>query len=312
VEAVDRFREATLALRDAVDDERLVLPFEDEQERRNWMYWPAPRQGVPFSDLTSDQQQLAYGVVAAVLSLPAYAKVTAIIGLEEVLREMELGGRGRRRPDGLPRDPSKYFSTLFGDVAGDGPWGWRFVGHHVSVHVTVVDGEVASTPLFLGANPAEVNHGDRVVLRPLAEEEDTARALLEALPAEQRRPAVIDDRAPDDILTFNSPRVEVELDGGIAVADVAGEARAIADALIDLHVNRVKLPVPADTSDLHFAWAGSPDRGRHHYYRLAGPRFLVEYDNTQNDANHAHSVWRDPGNDFGDDLLRRHLAQDHS
>jgi hypothetical protein len=312
VEAVDRFREATLALRDAVDDERLVLPFEDEQERRNWMYWPAPRQGVPFSDLTSDQQQLAYGVVAAVLSLPAYAKVTAIIGLEEVLREMELGGRGRRRPDGLPRDPSKYFSTLFGDVAGDGPWGWRFEGHHVSVHVTVVDGEVASTPLFLGANPAEVNHGDRVVLRPLAEEEDTARALLEALPAEQRRRAVIDDRAPDDILTFNSPRVEVELDGGIAVADVAGEARAIADALIDLHVNRVKLPVPADTSDLHFAWAGSPDRGRHHYYRLAGPRFLVEYDNTQNDANHAHSVWRDPANDFGDDLLRRHLAQDHS
>ena len=103
-EAVDRFREAALALRDAVDDARLVLPFEDEQERRNWMYWPAPRQGVPFSDLTSDQQQLAFGVVAAVLTLPTYAKVTTIIGLEEVLREMELGGRGRRRPDGLPRD----------------------------------------------------------------------------------------------------------------------------------------------------------------------------------------------------------------
>jgi len=310
VEGIDRLREAVLALRLAVDDERLVLPF-DEQERRNWMYWPAPRQGVPFSDLTSDEQQLAFGVVAAVLSLPAYAKVTTIIGLEEILRELELGGMKRRRPDNLPRDPTKYFTTLFGDAGGDGPWGWRFEGHHVSVHVTVVDGSVASTPCFLGSNPAQVVHRDRVVLRPLAEEEDTARALLESLPDDQRRQALIDDRAPDDIVTFNSPRVEVELDGGVALADMSGTARTIADALIDMHVDRVKFPVHVDVSDVHFAWAGSPERGKHHYYRLAGERFLVEYDNTQNDANHAHSVWRDPANDFGDDLLRRHLAEDH-
>jgi hypothetical protein len=311
VEGVDRLREAALALRAAVDDERLVLPFDDEQERRNWMYWPATRQGVAFSDLTSEQQQLAYGVVAAVLSLPAYAKVTTIIGLEEVLREMELGGRGRRRPDGLPRDPTKYYTTLFGDPAGDGPWGWRFEGHHVSLHVTVVDGEVASTPCFFGSNPAEVRHGDRVILRPLAEEEDTARALIESLSDPHRRRALIDDRAPDDILTFNSPRVEADLEGGVAVEDLTGESRAIVDALVDLHVDRVTLPVEIDTRGLHFAWAGSPERCRHHYYRLAGPRFLIEYDNTQNEANHAHSVWRDPGNDFGDDLLRRHLAEDH-
>jgi hypothetical protein len=288
-----------------------VLPF-DEEERRNWMYWPAPREGVPFSDLTSDQQQVAFGVVAAVLSLPAYAKVTTIIGLEEVLREMELGGRGRRRPDGLPRDPSKYFTTLFGDAGGDGPWSWRFEGHHVSLHVTVVDGEVASTPCFLGSNPAQVVHRDRIVLRPLAEEEDTARSLLESLPDGQRRQALIDDRAPDDILTFNSSRVEVELEGGVALGDMAGRAQTIADALIDMHVDRVKFPTHVDISDVHFAWAGSPERGKHHYYRLAGERFLVEYDNTQNDANHAHSVWRDPQNDFGDDLLRRHIAEDHS
>jgi hypothetical protein len=287
------------------------LAFDDEQERRNWAYWPAPRQGVPFSDMTSDQQQLAYGVVAAVLTVPTYAKVTTIIGLEEVLRELELGGRGRRSPEGLPRDPSKYYTTLFGDPDGSDPWGWRFEGHHVSLHVTVAGDEVAGTPLFLGANPAEVCHGDRVVLRSLAEEEDTARALLEALPTDQRRRALVDDKAPDDILTFNSPRVEVDLEGGVAITDITDEARAISDALIDMHVNRVKLPVRSDISDLHFAWAGSPERGHHHYYRLAGPRFLVEYDNTQNDANHAHSVWRDPANDFGDDLLRRHLAKHH-
>jgi hypothetical protein len=311
---VDRLREAVGQLLGGFDDEqrgRLVLPFDDEQERRNWAYWPAPRTGVPFSDMTSDQQQLAYGVVAAVLTVPAYAKVTTIIGLEEVLRELELGGRGRRHPDGLPRDPSKYYTTVFGAPDGGDPWGWRFEGHHVSLHVTVVGDEVAGTPLFLGSNPAEVRHGDRVVLRPLAEEEDLARGLLQVLPEAQQRQALIDDRAPDDILTSNSPRVEVALEGGVPLADLTGTAKAFAEELVDLHVDRVKLPVAADTSGVHFAWAGSPERGQRQYYRLAGPRFLVEYDNTQNDANHAHSVWRDPANDFGDDLLRRHLAEDH-
>lgn len=176
----------------------------------------------------------------------------------------------------------------------------------------VAGGEVASTPLFLGANPAEVRHNGRVVLRPLAEEEDTARALLQSLPEAQRRRALVDDRAPDDILTFNSPRVEVDLAGGVPIQDLTGESQAIADELVSLHVERMQLHVPhVDTTGVHFVWAGWPERGRHHYYRLAGPRFLVEYDNTQNDANHAHSVWRDPANDFGDDLLRRHLAQDH-
>jgi Protein of unknown function (DUF3500) len=312
---LDRLREAAIALRDGLDEKQrqeLCLAFDGEEERRTWFYWPWPRKGIAFSDLTSDQQQLAYGITAAVLTLPTFAKVTTIINLEEVLRELELGGQGRRRPDGLPRDPAKYYSTIFGDPSGDEPWGWRFEGHHVSVHVTVVDGEVASTPLFLGSNPAEVRHGDRTILRPLAEEEDTARSLLEALPSSQRKQALVDDRAPDDILTVNSPRVEVEFDGGVPLNDLKGTARALADELVRLHVDRVKLPVQTLTDDVRFAWAGSPERGRHHYYRLAGPRFLVEYDNTQNDANHAHSVWRDPSGDFGDDLLRRHLAEDHA
>jgi hypothetical protein len=314
-DGVARLREAAVALRDALDNdvrERFVLPFDGEEERRTWFYWPWPREGVPLSDMTSDQQQLAYGVVAAATSLPTYAKITTIIGLEEVLRELELGGQGRRRPDGLPRDPSKYFTTIFGDPTGRDPWGWRFEGHHVSLHVTVVGEEVSGTPTFLGSNPAQVLHDGRVVLRPLAEEEDTARALLEALPEQQRRTALIDDQAPDDILTTNSPKVDVALEGGVAVTDLTGTAAEIANELIALHTDRLTLPVSADTTDVHFAWAGSTERGDRHYYRLAGPRFLIEYDNTQNDANHCHSVWRDPQNDFGDDVLRRHIATDHA
>jgi hypothetical protein len=312
-----RLRDATVELVAAADDEQrrqLCLSFDDEDERRTWMYWPNPRQGLAFSAMDSEQCQLAYRVVAAALSVPALAKVTTIVGLEEVLRELEIGGQPRRRPDALPRDPSKYFTTVFGDPAGDGPWGWRFEGHHVSLHITVVDGELAATPLFLGANPAEVRHGDGIVLRPLAAEEDLARALVCALRDDQRRRALIDDQAPDDILTSNSPRVEAELDGGVAMLDLKGTSAALAEQLVRLYVERLNPALgaaPPSVDDLHFAWAGSTDRNERHYYRIAGPRFLVEWDNTQNEANHCHSVWRDPSNDFGDDLLRRHRAEHH-
>jgi hypothetical protein len=241
------------------------------------------------------------------------AKVMTIIGLEVVLADMEQQGlSSRRRPDGFPRDPTAYAMTIFGDPEAAGPWGVRFEGHHVSLHATVVDGALAPTPCFLGANPAVVMHGERVVLRPLAEEEDLARELLHALPADAHRRAVIDDTAPSDIVTTNAPRVAHDLDGGLALADVTGDARAIASALVALHVERTRTDVaPPSLDDLHFAWAGDREIGRPHYYRLVGPRFLVEYDNTQNDANHAHSVWRDPEGDFGDDLLRGHHATQH-
>jgi hypothetical protein len=306
---------AATALRDGVNRDQLAelcLPF-DEQERRTWFYWPWPRRGLLLASLDGKQRQLVDDVLTAMVSTPTLAKVTSIIGLEVVLADLEgLGLLSRRRADGLPRDPSAYATTIFGDPQDVEPWGVRFEGHHVSLHATVVEGRLAPTPQFLGANPAVVSHGDRVVLRPLGEEEDLARALLEALPAAARRQAVIDDTAPADILTVNAPRVEHDFGGGVPVAELRGEAAALAEALIALHVDRSRVPAePPDIADMHFAWAGDPDRGRPHYYRLSAPRFLVEYDNTQNQANHAHSVWRDPAGDFGDDLLRGHIRSQH-
>jgi hypothetical protein len=315
----DAIAASALALRDGVDPEqraKLCLPFADEAERRNWFYWPAPRQGLALGDLDGSRRQLVHALLTVLLTTPALAKVTTIMGLEVVLADLEGDGLSRRRrPDGLPRDPSAYATTIFGDPAAGAPWGVRFEGHHVSVHTTVVDGKVAATPLFLGSNPAQVEHHRRVVLRPLGEEEDVARALLAALPAAARRRAVIDDTAPADIITTNAPRVAHELGGGVALADLSGEAAELAAALVALHVDRTRAAPPTPIgvpADLHFAWAGDAERGRPHYYRIHCARFLVEYDNTQNDANHAHSVWRDPAGDFGDDLLRAHHAAEHS
>ena len=146
----------------------------------------------------------------------------------------------------------------------------------------------------------------------MAEEEDVARALLEALPAAQRKRATIDDTAPDDIVTSNAPRVEHALEGGVPVRDLTGGARTLADELIAIYRQRTTVrTLDVDMDDLFFAWAGPAERGAPHYYRLSGSRFLAEYDNTQNGANHAHAVWRDPQGDFGDDLLRAHRAAMH-
>ena len=308
----DTVAAACLELRDALEAEQrsaLCLPF-DDQERRTWFYWPAPRKGLALGALDGERRQCVHRLLTALVTPAALAKVTTIMGLEIVLADLEARGvRSRRRMQGLPRDPSAYYTTLFGEPGGGAPWGVRFEGHHVSIHRTVVDGRVAPTPLFLGANPAAVGHGPRTVLRPLGEEEDMGRALLGALPATARRRAVIDDTAPGDIVTTNAPAVDADLTGGVAVTDLRDEAAALATALIELHLDRAVVPgPPPPVGDVHFAWAGDAEPGRPHYYRLSGSRFLAEYDNTQNDADHAHSVWRDPADDFGTDALRAHRA----
>lgn len=63
--------------------------------------------------------------------------------------------------------------------------------------------------------------------------------------------------------------------------------------------------------DVHLAWAGDHAPGQPHYYRVQGPRFLAEYDNTQSNVNHVHTVWRDPEGDFARDVLGEHLESVH-
>src|SRR3954451_23493831 len=170
-----------------------AIAFADERARRDWHYIPRRRAGLSFRDMDATQEQAAYRLAPGALGIEAFAAVTTIIGLEDVLDELEGRTRNRHRAD--------YSVIVFDepDAAGTTPWGWRFEGHHVSLNVTVVDGAVASTPLFLGANPAEVG----TVTRPLAAEEDLALALIAVLGDTGR----LADDAPDDILTTNSPRL---------------------------------------------------------------------------------------------------------
>ncbi len=202
------------------------------------------------------------------------------------------------------------------------PWSWRVGGHHVSIHVTVADGEViGTTPSFLGANPAVIPGGPRAGERTLPGEEGLARALLLGLTPAERRVAVVDGVAPADILTGTGRHADVRtVPIGIRHAELGDPRQAMLELLIRHYVERARPEVAEATwariardglGDVTFAWAGSdvPDRG--HYYAVRGPTFVIEYDNTQDGANHIHSVWRELENDWGEDLLAAHVAIAH-
>ena len=240
------------------------------------------------------------------------------MGLETVLDEadgwpLDRGGRERRR------DPALYWLRVFGEPSTAGPWSWRFGGHHVSVQHLVADGRVlASTPCFLGADPAASPLLGGHLLRPLGAAEDLARDLVRAIDDPR---VLLAPAAPPDIVTGNRPRVgNAAVPAGVPAADMTGEQREQLRALLAVYLGRIPDELAegeaakfagARLDDVHFAWAGGTEPRQPHYYRLRGPRLLVEYDNTQRDANHIHTVWRDPENDFGDDVLARHLAQSH-
>jgi hypothetical protein len=291
---------------------RAEFTFTDD-ERRNWHFVPQDRKGLPAKDMSPAQRELAMAMLRAAMSDHGFSKATNIMSLELILKDLE--GAGAR----FDRNPGLYYFSIFGQPAGKTPWGFRVEGHHLSVNVSVAgDQAVAVTPSFLGSNPAEVRKGPRRGLRVLAEEEDVARDLLNSLDAGQRQIAVVSTNAPADIITGDRRRVTALEPAGIPSPQLSLEQQAQLIKLIATYVRRFRAEVAdgdmrkiqqAGLEKVRFAWFGSLVRGGKHYYRVQGPTFLLEYDNTQNDANHIHSVWRDFANDFGDDMLRQHYEQ---
>jgi hypothetical protein len=253
--------------------------------------------------------------MSAGLSPQGLGKALGIMALEKVLQELE--GPGGR----FQRDPDLYYFTLFGRPSLQEPWAWRVEGHHLSLNFLVMAGErVASAPYFFGANPARVNQGPLVGWRLLSAEEDLARDLLLGLGKNQCSQVLIEAVAPADILTDNEARVNLESPAGLPYGDMtAGQqqtlmtlileyATRLPEEVADVRLNRIDRD---GRKFIYFAWAGSAKPNEPHYYRIHGPGFLIEYDNTQNQANHIHTVWRDFRNDWGEDLLASHYAKSH-
>ena len=294
-------------------DQKARATFElKDDERLNWHFIPRDRKGLPLKEMTPAQRSLAVALLGSALSQRGLMKAATIMSLEEVLRDMEQG-------KGPVRDPERYFFSIFGKPANTGTWGWRVEGHHLSLNFTLVDGKAESvTPSFFGSNPGEVREGQRQGLRVLGTEEDLGRQLVKLLNPEQRAVAIISETAPKEIVTGADRKAKELTPPGLAAAKMTAAQKELLVQLIKEYVQRYRPELAnedwkkietAGIQKIHFAWAGGVEPKQPHYYRLEGPTFLMEYDNTQNDANHIHTVWRDFAGDFGEDLLKRHYEQ---
>jgi Protein of unknown function (DUF3500) len=224
-----------------------------------------------------------------------------------------------REQQGTFRDPDRYYVSIFG-APGRFPWGWRLEGHHLSLNVALpAAGHISVTPFFLGSHPATVPNGPHKGLRPLGAQEDLARQLMASLSEADRRTALIADRAFGDIVAGPGRENELGQPRGLQLAAMDGTARNLVEALVDRFVGSLAPDLMAaqkrrvmeqELGRFLFAWAGSLVPGQGHYFRVQGPVTLIEHDNTQNSANHIHSVWRDLASDFGNDALADHYRRD--
>ncbi len=287
------------------------FPFNSE-ERFHWFYTPVARKGVSLKELTPAQRKAALSLLRTGLSEKGFSKAETIRRLEDVLRDLEHG-------QGPTRDPDLYFFTFFGEPSETGAWGWRYEGHHCSQNWTIVNGKsisgLATSPQFFGANPAEVRSGPMKGTRVLAAEEDLGRSLVDSLNAEQKSEAVLDAKAPADILTSNERQAAIQKDQGIAFSKLTKDQQGTLLSLIEEYLGAQPMPVArahfekirkAGFDTIKFAWMGGTQPGQGHYYRVQGSAFLIEFDNTQDAANHIHCVWRDFNGDWGEDLLADH------
>jgi hypothetical protein len=292
-----------------------TYPFADE-ERFNWHFVPRDRKGLPLRDMNADQRKAAMRLLKTALSEQGMGKAREIMELEVILKALE-----NLPPENDRRHPEKYYFTVFGTPAEGDAWGWRVEGHHLSLNFTAATGRVvAQTPAFLGANPAIVPSGPQQGKQILKREADLGFALLGSFTPEQVQKVIIAETAPNEIVTSNSRKAMMQTPEGIHYTEMTPSQQQMLRQLLELYLGNYQADLAADLrlkvekagmDQLHFAWAGhrTPEAGKAHYYRIHSPVILIEYDNSQTNANHVHTVVRDLTNDFGEDALREHYLK---
>jgi hypothetical protein len=310
-------RQATDFIESLHKDQRQECCFDmTSEERFNWHFVPRTRKGISLHAMTESQRNAAYALLRTSLSEQGYRKATEIIALENILRVIE-----NRSNTDTYRDPLNYSISFFGVPSDNNPWGWRIEGHHVSINFTSIAGRIeSSTPTFWGSNPGTVPAGKDKGKQVLKLEMELGFALVNSLTTSQRTSAIIREDAPSDIISFNSRTAKPLSPVGISFTALNKDQQATFLKLLDVYVKNYELGFAdrlmakiraAGIDKLSFAWAGSLNPGAGHYYCIQGPMLLIEYDNTQNQANHIHTTVRDLTNDFAEDILREHYEREH-
>ncbi len=307
-------KEAAIFLGTLNESQRARAQFELASETLfDWHFVPRTRPGLPWGDMSQDQQKAAHALLKSSLSKAGYEKVENIRSLEPILRQLENGNPGR--------DEKLYTFSFFGEPSDNTPWAWRYEGHHISLTFVYREGRlVSSTPQFLGSNPEIALEGPKKKLQPLANERNLAYVLLDSLTDEQMSKAKIGSQSPGDIVTGNARRASIKEKKGIPYQELSTHQKKLLLNVLRSHAEvqsereqnrRMKQIEDEELSDLVFAWMGSTDRKGRHYYRIQGKNLIVEYDNSQGNGSHVHTVWRNAKEDFGGDPLLHHYKHGH-
>jgi Protein of unknown function (DUF3500) len=289
-------------------------PFEGD-ERFNWHYVPRQRAGIPIEQMGAASKAALHDLLRYALSEAGYQKAVDVMSLEEPLGLIENHQRFYRHPE-------NYSVTVFG-TPGRLPWGWRIEGHHLSLNFTAVTEELFGvTPAFWGANPARVPDGYPMAgHRTLGRETDLSYELIRSLGEAERERAIIARGSLGNIITVPGREEELRERRGLPLGDIDEGLRNLALDLLGTYADNLRGELAAaevtrvreaGVDAIHFAWGGPLEEGHPNYWRLHGPITLIEYDNTENDANHIHSVWHDLINNWGRDLLREHYEDGHA
>jgi hypothetical protein len=308
---------ALLAALDEAELDKALFPL-DAQERSHWSnvpYQAHHRPGLKVGGLDRARMLLVHDLLRASLSSQGYQKVAGIIRLDDINRAQQVA---RLQPDATAYARAQaesfgsdnYFVLFFGDPRRDARWGWLVQGHHLAVSFTVADGKTAFLPMFVGATPLAVEEDVETGWSALAQEVTRGVELVTALTESQRKVAISPAEVPDDVLNGVGNKHRFTPAEGLRAADMTAEQRRLLRALVDEYVENADFDAAdeqlaaierAGWDNLSFTWRGAVgDLAEPFYYRVQGPRLIIELRNT---ANHVHTVTRDPANDYGEAWL---------
>jgi len=317
---------ALIATLDTEQTKATMFPLEDEG-RTSWSNLPmimVRPGGLLVRDMNDEQRIALHGLLRASLSSQGYAKVAGIMRLEDqahqdALAQLEQAADaspiGRAFADSY--DSQNYAVAVFG-TPGQGDWGWKIAGHHAAANFTVSDGRVGFTPTFLGSNPRVVRSGRYAGSSTLPHEGDRGLELLAALDPDQRKTAIIADEKPEDVIEGPGRRSSLEGYEGLKADRLTPEQARLLRVLVAEYVGNAEFDTAAAQmarieqagwGELWFSWRGPADPAGRFYYRVHGPRILIEY--SRQNENHDHTIVRDPQNDYGEDWLGRHYREHH-
>lgn len=309
----------------------VLIDFADSA-RTNWTNLPlglSAREGLRYGALSEKSKIAFHKVLSSLFSSQGYLKTFAIMQVDDILHELfeiqfqqgKVNERSMQFIRKLNWDYGNYYVAIAGNPQTEDIWGLKFEGHHLSINITAAGDLITMTPLFMGSDPAIVEDTQYAGLRPLSKEEDYGFWLINALDDVQKAKATLSEKVPGDIITSpDRPQWLVDF-RGIKGSELNEGQQKILHYLIEEYIGNLdhqkaeeylaKLHARGMDS-VYFAWIGSYEPMKAHYYIIHSPDFLIEYDNVGflDNANHIHSIWREKGNDFGEDILKKH-RMDH-